>query len=247
MIKEKIASGGLRHSIIRHVTDHIMNGLWKAGDRIPSESEFMQMYGASRMTVHHALRDLTARGYLLRKTGSGTFVAPPRPYTAEYAHQDIVEEIIERGHTHEAQVLRREMTEATAEQAAEFSIRPGSPLFAALVLHRENGMAIELEERYANPELLPDCMAIDLSRSTVFARLMLVRPYREGNETVRAVLPSDDEQLLLAVEAGSPLLEITRRTWSPEGVVTIARILRARFHAVMRGKVRPAVADAVRF
>lgn len=72
----------------------------------------------------------------------------------------------------------------------------------------------------------------------MFSRLMLVKPYREGSETVRAVTGSPTEIRLLRVDAGTPLLEVVRRTWSSEGVVTIARMLRAGDSAGITGRIR---------
>lgn len=232
------AAPGLRESIDRHIIARITSGEWSAGDRIPSESGFMEMFGASRMTVHHALRDLTARGFLVRHAGSGTFVAPPRPYVAEYAHLDIIEEIAVRGARHRAQVLKRELAPAGAEQARAFERGEGDMLFHAVILHFEDDVPLELEDRLIAPEALPDCMAVDLGSQTLFSRLMLMRPYREGSEEVRAVLPTPEEQRLMAIAPHVPCLEITRRTWSAEGVVTAARMLRGGDRGTMHGRIR---------
>ena len=83
----------LRDRIAAYIIGQIMSGIWLAGERIPSESEFAAQFGASRMTVHHALRDLTQRGFLRRRKGSGSFVAEPRPYVSHYDHHDIIDEI----------------------------------------------------------------------------------------------------------------------------------------------------------
>src|SRR5438132_1422586 len=79
---------------------------------------------------------------------------------------------------------------------------------------------------------------LDLARQTMFSRLMLVRPHREGSEALRAITGSPREVELLGVDTGTPLLEVVRRTWSPEGVVTIARMLRAGNGARLAGRIR---------
>ncbi len=57
----------------------IQSGHWKAGDRFPSEVELVRTFGASRITVGRAVRDLQAVGLVERRAGSGTYVkaAPP--------------------------------------------------------------------------------------------------------------------------------------------------------------------------
>jgi len=110
----------LRSRIAAHVISQIVQGVWKEGGRIPSESELTHVFGASRMTVHHALRDLTARGFLVRRSGAGTYVAPPRPYVATYLHRDVIKEIEGRGGVHEAHVIERRIIEADGAQAEFF-------------------------------------------------------------------------------------------------------------------------------
>ena len=52
----------------------IQSGRLKAGDRLPSEAELVRAFGASRITVGRAVRDLQAAGLVDRRAGSGTFV-----------------------------------------------------------------------------------------------------------------------------------------------------------------------------
>jgi GntR family histidine utilization transcriptional repressor len=244
---EQPATGGLRARITNHVVGRIVSGEWQPGDRIPSENDLVATFGVSRMTVHHALRDLTARGFLIRRSGSGTFVAEPGAYVAEYRHLDVIEEIAKRGGRHRAEVLRRDLRPATASEAEAFGSAIGDAIFHAVVLHHEDDLPLELEDRLIAPRFLPDAMAVDLLARTLFSRLMLVRPYREGSEVVRAVIGSDEERRLLGAARGLPCLEVSRRTWSPEGVVTVARMLRVGERARLEGRVRSIVeATAVR-
>lgn len=235
---EQLATGGLRARIADHVVGRIVSGEWQPGDRIPSENDLVATFGVSRMTVHHALRDLTVRGFLIRRSGSGTFVAEPGAYVAEYRHLDVIEEIAKRGGRHRAEVLRRDLRPATASEAEAFGTAIGDAIFHAVVLHHEDDLPLELEDRLIAPRFLPDAMAVDLSARTLFSRLMLVRPYREGSEVVRAVMGSEEERRLLGAAPGVPCLEVSRRTWLPEGVVTVARMLRAGERARLEGRVR---------
>jgi DNA-binding LacI/PurR family transcriptional regulator len=57
----------------------IHSGRWKNGERLPSEAELVRQYGASRITVGRAVRDLQLAGLVERRAGSGTFVRAARP------------------------------------------------------------------------------------------------------------------------------------------------------------------------
>lgn len=55
----------------------IQSGHWKAGARLPSEADLVREFGASRITIGRAVRDLQAAGLVERRAGSGTFVKKP--------------------------------------------------------------------------------------------------------------------------------------------------------------------------
>ena len=53
----------------------IVNSVYVAGKRIPSERELIDEYGCSRITIRRAVDDLVDEGYLVKRHGTGTFVA----------------------------------------------------------------------------------------------------------------------------------------------------------------------------
>jgi GntR family transcriptional regulator, arabinose operon transcriptional repressor len=52
----------------------IQSGRLKRGDRLPSEAELVRKFGASRITIGRAVRDLQSAGLVERRAGSGTYV-----------------------------------------------------------------------------------------------------------------------------------------------------------------------------
>ena len=52
----------------------IESGRLKRGDRVPSEAELVRAFGASRITVGRAVRELQRAGLVERRAGSGTYV-----------------------------------------------------------------------------------------------------------------------------------------------------------------------------
>lgn len=57
--------------------DLLLQGRYKAGDRIPPEADLVEALGVSRVTVRAALARLVERGVLERRQGSGTFLVRP--------------------------------------------------------------------------------------------------------------------------------------------------------------------------
>ena len=64
-----------KHERIRQtLTEAIANGQYEPGQRLPSESELVKTFGASRPTVNRALRELQLAGVIERRAGSGSYV-----------------------------------------------------------------------------------------------------------------------------------------------------------------------------
>lgn len=66
----------LYQKIYNYFRDQILSGVLKEGDCLPTEAELMEQFGVSRTTAKGALNALKADGYLLRRRGSGSYVAP---------------------------------------------------------------------------------------------------------------------------------------------------------------------------
>jgi ABC-type glycerol-3-phosphate transport system substrate-binding protein/DNA-binding transcriptional regulator YhcF (GntR family) len=62
------------HQLKTLILERIESGLWRPGDRIPTEAELCREYGISRSPVRQALNALAAEGVLVRRPGLGTFV-----------------------------------------------------------------------------------------------------------------------------------------------------------------------------
>jgi len=61
--------------ILEKIQEDIALGKYQPGQRLPSETELVRRYGASRMTVFRAMHELQTLGVVVRRIGSGTFVA----------------------------------------------------------------------------------------------------------------------------------------------------------------------------
>jgi GntR family transcriptional regulator of arabinose operon len=52
----------------------ITSGTYREGQRLPSEAALVEQFGASRLTVARALKELQSGGLVIRRAGSGTYV-----------------------------------------------------------------------------------------------------------------------------------------------------------------------------
>lgn len=139
----------------------IQDGSWRAGDRLPSENELVTRFGMSRMTVNRALRELVEQGRIVRVAGVGSFVAEGKPQSTLLHIANLAEEIRQRGHDYPCEVLRVERVSAPVEVAAALDLRAGASVFHAVCVHREDGVPVQLEDRYVNPRMAPTFGAQD--------------------------------------------------------------------------------------
>jgi len=79
------------------LSDKISEGVYKSGDRIPSERTLAQAYGVSRMTLRQALNELENDGFLRKEKGRGTFVTSKDLYQENlrsFTHTLIARQIV---------------------------------------------------------------------------------------------------------------------------------------------------------
>ena len=67
----------LADTLAQRLQRRIAAGKFRTGERLPTESELMRMFGVGRSTVREAVRMLSDRGFLNVRQGAGTFVAAP--------------------------------------------------------------------------------------------------------------------------------------------------------------------------
>ena len=207
-----------------HILENIRNGAWEPGQRVPSENELVESFGISRMTANRALRELTAEGFLSRVPGVGTFVRAAPALSSLMELRNIAEEIEQRGHRYSSRVLTKASVAANPALAEEFEERDIARLFHIVIVHEENGVPVQLEDRYVNPAVVPDFLSRDFTRTTPTAVLVEATPVDELEHTVEAALPTTEQQRLMGIGPLEPCLALHRRSWSKGKVATVATL-----------------------
>lgn len=222
---------------VKHmISQRIYDGTWPVNKKIPSESELVNLLGCSRMTVNRALRELTTEGLLVRIQGVGSFVAEGQGRTALFQVNNIAEEILARNHKHHAQVLVLEKIQANAEQSVLMQIREGQTLFHSIIVHFENDVPVQIEDRLVDPVIIPDYLDQDFQNITPNAYLMSKAPVTEGEHVVTAILATAQECKWLKINKTEPCLLIRRRTWSNKQLVSSARLIYPGSRYFLEGK-----------
>ncbi|MBB5372236.1 histidine utilization repressor [Acidocella aromatica] len=230
----------LYEQVKTYLLEGIAAGRWTEGGKIPSEFELMETLGASRMTVHRALREMSADGLLLRVQGVGTFVQPRAPRATLLEVYDIAEDIQARGHTHRAEVLRLEALRADVALATEFRLSPRGRIFYSEIVHYENDDAVQLEERFVSPDFAPGYLKQDFTAITTNRYLQSIAPPMEVEHIIHAITPDAHIQARLNVGVHEPCLRLLRRTWAESGPATRSVLTHPGSRYSLGSRYRPA-------
>ena len=229
----------LYQQVKEHVLRKIAEGAWRAGDRVPSEQELVATFGVARMTVNRALRELAEQGSIVRVAGVGSFVAEEQPQSTLLRIANIVEEIRGRGHDHRFELLSCERLSAPVDVAASLQLQAGASVFHLLGVHHENGVAVQLEDRWVNPRVAPDFLEQDFSTEQPSDWLVRNVAFDEIEHVVDAMLPTAWQAEHLQITPTEPCLMLTRRTWCRGQVVTMVRCLHPGARYRLGSRFRP--------
>ena len=214
-------------------------GRWPPGALMPSDAELVAQFAVSRMTVTRALRELQAEGLVERLQGVGTFAAHLSRVASTLTIRDLHEEITARGHRHHAEVHVARQERAPLELARQLGLPAQAMVFHTLIVHFENGVPLQCEDRYVNPACAPDYLSVDFTRTTPTHYLLQVAPLWEAQYSIEASAPTPQEATLLGLRTTDACLIVVRRTMSRGVPITLARLVHPGSRYQIDGQFKP--------
>tara|TARA_R110000868_G_scaffold282176_1_gene542395 strand:- start:59 stop:766 length:708 start_codon:yes stop_codon:yes gene_type:complete len=199
--------------ISEFIKDKIESMKWQEGFKIPSEMELALQFSASRMTARKSVDEVVSLGLLERIPSVGTFVKSTLPQSSLLEIKNIADEILARGHVHKMTVLSKLTLVPNDSIAITFSLQTKT-VFKIIIIHFENDIPIQLEERYVNAEKVPLFLQQDFSKITAHQYLTSVAPLTEAEISVEAVMPTKILKHNLHLDNNTPCLKVTRNTYS---------------------------------
>lgn len=196
---------------------------WAPGDAIPNEAALAEEFGVARATVNRALQDLAAAGLLERRRRAGTRVARHPVRRATLDIPVIRLEVEGRGQSYGLSLLSSALDRPPAAVAARMGLAPGTRLLHLVTLHLADGHPHVHEDRWLNPQVLPDPPP-DFAALSANEWLVENVSFLSGDIAFSAAPAGPDEAAALRVAEGAALFVVDRMTLGPDGAITLVRL-----------------------
>lgn len=205
--------------IEEQLAERIAVGEFSAGDRLPTERELSTQLSVSRLTIRAAMDRLAQRGVIVRRQGSGTYVAEPKLRQDASHLRGFFEDSVDQGVFPVSQLIESVEILATKHLAGMLEIRVGESIYRVVRARGPRSGPVVLETSYFPVSVVPGLLTMDLEHSSIY-RLMdrefQARPIR-ARQSIEVILAQAAEATLLGVPKSSPVLLVERVAWDAQG------------------------------
>ena len=204
------------YAVKRHLLEFI--GSLDPGSAVPTERELSAQMVTSRTTVRQALSELVVEGRLVRRQGSGTYVAEPKITWPLYLGS-FTEQVKASGFTPSAKVLATSRQAASIELAAALALAPRAPVYKIERLRLADAWPIAVETSWLPAERFPGLSRQIRKHGSLYA--LLAEDYgatlHTAEETIETAPATPREAGPLRVDVGSPMLVVSRQNFDSAG------------------------------
>jgi GntR family transcriptional regulator len=204
------------YTVKRHLLEIIDSG--EPGSPVPTERVLSAELGTTRTTVRQALFDLVAEGKLVRRRGSGSYVAEPK-MTWPLHLTSFTEQAAENGFTASTQLLSADRIRADRDVATRLAVELGGAVFRLERLRLANERPMAVETSYLSATRFPQLTRHIRRQQSLYAVLADVYgavPV-SAEESISTAPASPREARLLHTDTGAPMLVLGRHSLDASG------------------------------
>jgi len=192
----------------------IKAGIFKSEEALPSERDLAETLGVSRVTARKAIDALAREGIIVRRHGSGNYIAPLLEQPLSRL-SSFTEELTQRGFSPSSRWVRRVVIPALPDELLALGLSPGA--------------RVAKLERVRMADDVPMAYEVSVLPTTVLAMpeevqgSLYVYLREHGSEPVRALQhlramnASSRHAKLLSIPEGAALMHVTRLSYLVDG------------------------------
>jgi GntR family transcriptional regulator len=193
--------------LARKIGEALKAGRYQAHEALPSERLLSEGLGISRVTARKAIDQLVEQGLIVRRRGSGNYIAPrlEQPLSKLTSFS---EELHRRGYTPSSRWLVRAITSAMPEEQLSLGLSPNARVARLERLRLADDVAMAFEVSILPQDVLPNPEAV---KGSLYEYLT-----KQGNapsralQHIRALNANAKLSEQLGVPLGQAVLFITR-------------------------------------
>ena len=200
----------------RHLLELI--GTLSPGSPVPTERVLTAQLGTSRTTVRQALSELVGEGRLVRRQGSGTYVAEPK-VSWPLQMTSFTEQAHSFGYSVTTKLLDTAREKADEEVAGRLGIKTGAHVHRVERLRLVDHTPMAVETSHLPAARFPGLVA-HLRRTNSLYRVLEDQygvKVATADETIETAAASPREADLLNTDTGSPMLVLSRHSFEADG------------------------------
>ncbi|TWP49052.1 GntR family transcriptional regulator [Lentzea tibetensis] len=188
------------------------------GTVLPSERELAERFSVSRVTLRQAVSELVLEGKLIRRQGSGTFVAPPK-LVQPLSLVSYTEGMRRQGVEPSRNVITCERVTADEQLARDLLLEAGDPVFHLERVLIADDERIGLESTYLSAIRFPRLLDVLDPTTSLYACLTekLGVEFLDAEERIETVLATPREALLIGTNPALPMLLLHRVSFDTDG------------------------------
>jgi GntR family transcriptional regulator len=194
----------------------IRDGVFQPDDALPSERALSELVGISRVTARRAIEELSTEGLIVRRRGSGNYIAPMLEQPLSQL-TSFTEELTKRGFKPVSRWLSRVLAPALPDELIALGLSPGAQVARLERIRLASGVPMSYESSVLPSVFLPHPEKLGNSLYDYLAQndLMPARAlqhFRASNATQR-------HAELLSIPQGLALMDVRRTSYLPDGRV----------------------------
>ena len=209
----------LYQQIENDIKEKIASGEYQAGQMLPSENKYCEMYKVSRVTVRNAITDLVDEGILIRKHGKGTFVENQKIQNNLIKFQGFTSTCRENNIKMQTHILCVCRQEASLYDIRTLDLKEGDDVIYIKRIRYANDQPVIIEHVHLPYRQYAFLLDEDLENRSLYATIEQHTGANPENYCfvklcLEASAATPEESLFLDIPAGSPLFVLKEEVLS---------------------------------
>ena len=209
----------LYEQLMNAIRADIDQGIFKAGEKLPTEAELEEKYAVSRITVRRAIKELCDDDILIKKQGKGTFAQQNVSVIALAGNVGFHDFFESRGVKVRSELKEKRIIKAKKSIVEDRGIEADDDvLFLKRVLYA-NDVAKMIDLNYLPMKLYPgiyERIGQEFSLFRILKEAYGVESYQQY-KVLKVCVADDDKAKALSVKEGSALFDMYKVSYMASG------------------------------